>query len=191
MIRAFVGLPVPDDVSSTLEGAQVGLRIGNLVPRENFHLTLAFLGEHPGPVVEDIHDGLSGIDAEAIAIEATGMDIFGSENPRALFADVVPVPPLKALRKKVRQTARDYGVALESCKFHPHITLARFGRGLVGEDVIALGLYIQRNNARARMAFTADRFCLYRSYLGAQGPIYEVLAEYALTASTVSVSIER
>lgn len=183
MIRAFVGLPVPEDVCGTLEGAQVGLKIGKLVPPENFHLTLAFLGEHPEPLIEDMHDGLSGIRAAAIDVEAFGLGMFGDAHPRAMFADVKPVEPLKVLRKKVRQAAREYGIVLEAQRFHPHITLARFNRGLTPEDAAQAGAFVARNNTRARVTFWAESFCLYRSYLGGQGPLYEVLAEYPLSAS--------
>lgn len=180
MIRAFVGLPVPEDIGRNLEGAQVGLKVGNLVPRENFHVTLAFLGEHPEPLIEDVHDGLSGIRSGAVDVEAFGLGMFGDAHPRAVFADVTPVEPLKVLRKKVRQAARDFGIELEAKRFHPHITLARFPRSLTPEDAAEAGAFVARNNARGRVAFRADSFCLYRSYLRGQGPIYEMLAEYPL-----------
>lgn len=189
MIRAFVGLPVPEDAGRVLEGAQAGLPVGHNVPRENFHVTLAFLGEHPAPTIEDVHLGLSTLNTEAVEIACTGLDTFGSASPRLLFADVTPVAPLKALRKKVRQIARDHGIGLEAQRFHPHITLARFGRGLIGEDAAALGPWVQRNDKRARVQFTARTFCLYRSYLGRNGPIYEKLAEYPLPASDTVLSM--
>ena len=181
MIRAFVGLPVPEEVARVLEGAQAGLQIGHLVPRENLHLTLAFLGEHPEPVIEDVHDGLSMILAPRVEVKTTGLGLFGGERPRLMFADVEATEPLKALRKKVRQAAHGHGVTLSSERFHPHITLARFGRGVDGEDALAVGVFAARNQARARVDFVAESFCLYRSYLGRQGPIYEVLAEYPLS----------
>lgn len=186
MIRAFVGIPVPPEARSVLLGAQVGLRVGKLVPEENFHLTLAFLGEHPESMVEDVHDGLSGILAGPVEIKSIGMGTFGDARPRALFADVEGNRPLKDLRKKVRQAVRDYGVELNSERFHPHITLARFGAGLIGEDAVAAGEFMARHARRAEVEFKATSFCLYRSHLGKYGPIYEVLAEYPLSASTES-----
>ncbi|MEM1299862.1 MAG: RNA 2',3'-cyclic phosphodiesterase [Pseudomonadota bacterium] len=189
MIRAFVGLPVPEDVCRTLEGAQVGLKIGKLVPPENFHLTLAFLGEHPETLIEDVHDGLSAIRAAAVGVEAFGLGMFGDAPPRAIFADVTPVDELKVLRKKVRQAAREYGIALHAQRFHPHITLARFNRGLTPDDAAEVGAFVARNSPRAKVAFRAESFCLYRSFLGGEGPIYEVLAEYPLSASVVSSTV--
>lgn len=182
MIRAFVALEVPDEAASVLEGAQAGLRLGRLVPRENLHLTLAFLGEHPGPIIEDVHHALDGLRAVAVDIQTTGLGMFGDARPRTVFADVAPNEPLVALRKKIRQAARGAGVALASERFHPHITLARFGSGLVGEDAGAAEAFAARNNRRAVTSFRATSVCLFRSYLGRSGAIYEVMAEYPLMA---------
>ena len=186
MIRAFVGIPVPPEVRSALVGAKVGLGVGRLVPEENFHLTLAFLGDHPEPTIEDVHDGLSVIQAAPVEIKSVGLGTFGEARPRALFADVEANPPLRALRKKVRQAVRDHGIELSAERFHPHITLARFGSGLLGEDAAAVGEFMARNAHRAEADFLAESFCLYRSHLGKHGPIYDVLAEYPLSASTVA-----
>lgn len=188
MIRAFLGLEVPEAVASTLEGATLGLRIGRLVPRENFHLTMAFLGEHPEPVIEDVHHALDGLRAHAVDVDITGLGMFGGARPRSLFADVAPSAALTALRRKVRQAARGAGVELSAERFHPHITLARFGSGLTGEEATAAEAFVVRNSRRAEAAYTAPALCLFRSYLGRSGPIYEVLADYPLMAGPEAFS---
>jgi len=180
MIRAFVGIPLPAEVARMLEAAQAGLPAGNAVPPENFHLTLAFLGEHQEPVIEDVHHELEAIRAEPVTVEIQGLGTFGDAAPRILHADVAPEAGLSALRKKVRRAARDGGIELEHEKFHPHITLARLGKRILPEDAEALRAFISRRIGRVSGQFEADQFCLYESRLGRNGPVYSVLAEYPL-----------
>ena len=143
MIRAFVGIGVPEPLAATLTAAQAGLEVGNPVPAENFHLTLAFLGEQREPVVDEMADALSGIAADTFDVVIAGLGTFGAA-PRILFAEVAVSPPLSALRKRVRRAAAECGIDLPSERFRPHVTLARMGRGLVGEDAARLHHHIAR-----------------------------------------------
>ena len=182
MIRAFVGIPVPADITRMLTGVQVGLEHGRLVPPENFHITLAFLGEHPEPVIEDVHTLLDRIHPEEIDLQIEGLGVFGGEKPRLLFAEVVPNKALSNLRKRVRTAAREAGIELEHGRYHPHVTLARFGSGLVGGDMLDLQRFLSARMARTKGAFIAKGFSLFESRLGSEAPHYSVLAEYGQTA---------
>ena len=182
MIRAFVGIDVPDDVAAMLAGALVGLDVGNPVPPENFHVTLAFLGEHPLPVVEDVADALSQIKAGPFDLEIAGLGTFGAA-PRLLFAEVVPSRELSDLRKRTRRAAAAGGIELAHERFRPHVTLARMGQGLVGEDAERLCAHIARRMGQVRAQFRVTGFTLYESRLGRSGPIYTALEDFALPPS--------
>ena len=184
MIRAFVGIAIPSDITRMLTGVQTGLEHGRLVPPENFHTTLAFLGEHPRPVIEDLHTLLDGIHPEEIELEIDGLGVFGGEKPRLLFAEIVANKALSTLRKRVRTAAREAGIDMEHSRYHPHITLARFGSGLIGGDVLDLQQFLSARMARAKGAFTAEGFNLYESRLGSEAPHYSVLAEYGVETRT-------
>ncbi len=178
MIRAFVAIPVPQEITRMLTGVQARLEVGRLVPPENFHITLAYLGEYPEPVIEDVHTLMVGIEPEAIHLQIEGLGVFGGEKPRLLFAEVVPNKTLSMLRKRVRSAARDAGIKLEHSRYHPHITLARFGSGLVGGDVLDLQQFISARMVRAKGSFTATGFSLYESRLGSHAPHYSTLSNY-------------
>ncbi len=75
MIRTFVGIPIPHNITRMLTGVQVGLEHGRLEPPENFHITLAFLGEHPRPVIEDVHTPLDGIHPERFELQIEGLGV--------------------------------------------------------------------------------------------------------------------
>ena len=180
MIRAFIGIPVTGPLAGTLAIGQVGLGLGRLVEPENFHVTLAFLGELREPVVEDVADALSAVSGRAFTLRVAGLGTFGRGNPRILFAEVRPDPALLALRKSVRRAARGGGVELAHERYHPHVTLARFGSGLVGEDTILLQEHLARRLGRVEGEMPVTGFTLFESHLGRNGPLYLPLVEYPL-----------
>jgi 2'-5' RNA ligase len=180
MIRAFAAIALPGSVARALSAAQAGLPAGRPVAPENLHLTVAFLGEHPEPVIEDVHLALEGIRAPGFALTLSGTGLFGGERPRVFYARVQPEPALDRLREKVLQAARGAGLRLPRERYSPHVTLARFNSRLRGEEAIEM-----RDFAARRMGFTAGpfevgEFLLIRSTLGRNGPVYQELAAYPL-----------
>ena len=184
MIRAFVAIPLPDEVVSALNAAQAGLPAGRPVAPENLHITVAFLGEHPEPLVEDVHFALDDIRAPAFELTLDGLGLFGGDRPRALYAEVRPEPMLSHLREKVLQAARSAGLRLDRARYNPHVTLARFNNGLKGEDAEKMRNFTVRRMAFKAGPFVVSEFHLYRSTLGRNGPIYEELAAYPLNGSS-------
>jgi 2'-5' RNA ligase len=180
MIRAFVGIPLPDAARSSLTAAQAGLPSGRVVSEENFHLTLAFRGGHPMPVIEDVHLALDTIRVPAFDLSLEGVGLFGGARPRVLYAGVVPQPVLTHLRRKVMQAAREAGLGLPHERFTPHVTLARFNAGLAGEAAQEMRDFAARRMGLQTGPFAVEKFVLFRSDLGRNGPVYDPLAEYAL-----------
>lgn len=180
MIRTFVGLPIPQPLVLPLTGAQAGLPAGRPVPPESLHLTLAFVGEHPSPVIEDLHFALDEIDGPRPALALDGLGVFGAPRPRTLYAAVVPDTALNGLRKRVAQAVRSVGIDLPRARFVPHVTLARFGRGLGPDEAMRLDLYLTQRMGLTAGPEPAPAFTLFRSRLGSEGAHYEALADYPL-----------
>src|ERR1051325_9362873 len=57
-VRLFCGLRVPDDAADAIVAWQAGLSGGRVVPRENLHFTLAFLGRQPRSRIDEVVDVL-------------------------------------------------------------------------------------------------------------------------------------
>jgi RNA 2',3'-cyclic 3'-phosphodiesterase len=57
-VRLFCALLLPDDALDAIAEWQRGLGRGRVVPRENLHFTLAFLGRQPRSRVDDAADAL-------------------------------------------------------------------------------------------------------------------------------------
>lgn len=180
MIRAFVGIRLPEDLVDSLVAAQAGLPAGRPVPEENFHVTVAFLGEHPNPVVEDVHFALEVIRVPPFQLGLSGVGFFGGDRPRVLYAAVMPDPTLIRLRGKVLQAARDAGLDLPRERYSPHVTLARFNSGLTAEEAGKMRDFSARRMGFRAGPVTIDEFVLFRSTLGRNGPSYDELAVYPL-----------
>ena len=57
-VRLFCGLRLPDDAADAIVEWQSRLEGGRIVPRDNLHFTLAFLGSQPRRRVDDVVDAL-------------------------------------------------------------------------------------------------------------------------------------
>ncbi|MEM0922005.1 MAG: RNA 2',3'-cyclic phosphodiesterase [Pseudomonadota bacterium] len=180
MIRAFLGLAPPPAALDALEALQADLPLDRPVPRENFHLTLVFLGNHPRPVLEDLHLGLEAIRGAPVALHFDGLGMFGGAKPRALYARAAHCPALSHIHRKTFRAAEMAEMIPDSRKFTPHVTLSKLGAMEPG-DLVELQDEMARHADWHAGPFEVDRFYLYRSTLrrGAP-PVYEVLAEYPL-----------
>ncbi|AJE45905.1 RNA 2',3'-cyclic phosphodiesterase [Celeribacter indicus] len=178
-MRCFVGLPLPEDLTDRLEEIAGGLRVGRAVPAENMHLTLAFLDDQPEAALDALHEELEGMRATAPRIRLEGLDLFGGDKPRVLFAAVAQDAALSELRRTVRGAARAAGIELPHERFRPHVTLVRFSRFAPGERD-ALDRLMARHAGFVWPAFRAAEMALMQSVLTHEGAVYEALARYPL-----------
>ena len=94
------------------------------VPPENYHITLAFLGDITHRQHDELLSVLDELTAEPFDVE---LDITGHwEGPKILFAaPSAPEKPLMKLAKEIRKAARACGISVESREYRPHVTLVR------------------------------------------------------------------
>ncbi|WP_341863487.1 RNA 2',3'-cyclic phosphodiesterase [Gymnodinialimonas sp. 57CJ19] len=173
-----MALPLADPAIDALVRLQSSLPTGNPVPEDNLHLTLAYLGDAPEPVLEALHDLLSGAALPAPEIAFGGLGTFAEMERGLTFAAVTPSEPLIALQTKVAQLARMAGADLPRRRFRPHVTLTRASKQPKGPArdrlAAAMGLEIEVPG------FTATALNLYQSHLGPSGARRDVLASYPL-----------
>lgn len=179
MPRLFVALPIPDDVADALTAMQGGVPDANWVPSENFHITLAFIGEVDGGMAQDIDAALATIDGPILDVEMAGVDHFvDGRQPTALYAAVVQEERLSRLRDKVANALRGEGVKLDRRRFRPHVTLARFNRRAeIGHH---LAQFVASHSLFRAGPFEVEQFRLYSSIVRADGSHYDIEAAYPL-----------
>ena len=178
-MRAFVALDLPEEAVEPLARVQAGLTVGRIVPEENLHLTLAFLGEVADVRLADLAEALDGLDLPPVALTLQGLDLFGGKRPSVLFA-AASGTNLDSLHDKVMRAAREVGISLPRTRFRPHVTLARFPREMSRKDHERLGDFLMLNARFSLGPFAAPAMTLYRSRLRPEGALHEPLAQYLL-----------
>lgn len=177
-MRVFVALSLPDPVRSRFALLQVALPLPRRVPPENFHLTLAFLGDVGNAALDELDMALSGVSVPRFSLQPESLGVFGGARPRNIHFRFAPEPLLDRLAAKVARAARDCGIAPESRRFMPHVTLARFNPD--DADQLRLERAVAGIGPLGMPAFEVDSFSLYRSHLRADGAEYDELARYPL-----------
>jgi len=176
-MRLFVALSLPEDARTRLAALCSGLAGARWVSDENLHVTLRFIGEVGRSHAADIDDALSRIRAPAFPLAFSGVGMFGSgRRVRALWAGIEAEPRLVHLHDKVESAVVRAGLEPERRKFKAHVTLARFRDGTRAR----VGTWIEHNDAFSAGPYPADRFTLFESRLGGEGPHYEPFADYPL-----------
>jgi 2'-5' RNA ligase len=177
VIRLFAGLAPPDHIAEALKPCQQGLRGARWTPPENFHITLRFFGEIAEAAAEVLDDHLGAIRQAPFALSLAGAGVFGAETGRAaVFAALAPSEPLARLAGKCESAAQRAGLPKDPRTWRPHLTLAY----LDGPPGPAAGAWVAGHNLLKTPPWRTDRFFLYSSRLGRQGPRYDVEREYPL-----------
>jgi RNA 2',3'-cyclic 3'-phosphodiesterase len=179
MHRLFVAIRPPEAVRQLLIDSMHGVSGLRWQVDEQLHLTLRFIGEVERPLAEDLALALGKVRFEPFAIRIAGVGRFEQRGRGALWAGVEPRAPLAALAAKVERVCVDVGLPAERRAFHPHITLARWGRS----GAVSLDPFLARHAALVSDPFEVDAFHLYQSHLGRDGAHYEAVADYPLSAT--------
>jgi RNA 2',3'-cyclic 3'-phosphodiesterase len=178
-MRLFVGIALPEDVRWQLSLLCSGLPNVRWAPADNFHVTLRFIGEVDGGVMQDIDASLVGIRAPRFEMSLAGVGFFGNgSNIRVVWAGVDKSPPLQHLRDKVESAIVRAGLPPERQKFNPHITLAR---PKSPPPMPKLQDYMAHNNLFRTPPFDVTHFTLYQSFTGGEGSIYRAEHSYELS----------
>lgn len=176
MPRLFTALEIPEDVGFRLSLVQGGLPGARWIDRENYHITLRFIGDVDGNVAGEVAAALDTIDAAPLTIALEGMDAFGSKKPRSVFAAVARNPALFALQADQERVMQRIGLPPERRKYTPHVTIARL-RG-AGQQEVAH--WLASHGGFRSGSFEANRFVLYSSRASTGGGPYVVEHAYPL-----------
>lgn len=177
-MRAFLAIDLPDEVAVRLADLQARLRVGHVVPPENLHLTVAFLGDQTEGGLEELHFLLERLSARPFPLTFGPLACFGGGAPRSLHAEIRPAPELAALQRQVMGALHSAGIETGRRRFRPHVTLARLPRRMSADEEAALVRYLATFAAAPLPDFTARSLTLYRSTLRPDGAVHDLLAAY-------------
>lgn len=174
-MRLFVAIRPPQPIRDQLLDVMGGVRHARWQDEDQLHLTLRFVGEVDRHCAEDLAAALGQLHYPAFDLALSGVGCFEQRGRKTLWAGVAPTDVLRALHKKVDGACRRVGLAADRRTYHPHVTLARFGRGAGPFEP-----FLQRWAGLTSPRFRADSFRLYESRLGAEGADYTAVARYPL-----------
>ena len=186
MIRAFVAVPVSDEVRSTVETLEgelkrIGADIKWVVPG-NVHLTLKFLGNIRPDQVEhlkvSLREALRGVTGFEATVAGLGTFPRGRGKPRVVWMGLESgVDELRNLAGRVEDACASLGFEREKRPFAGHLTIGRARSGGGRLEELAEGARELRFNP---LQLKVDRVNLVRSRLSPEGPTYTVLESFTL-----------
>ncbi|HWK97849.1 MAG TPA: RNA 2',3'-cyclic phosphodiesterase [Pseudolabrys sp.] len=176
MPRLFTGIEIPSGIAEALNMLRGGLPGARWIERENYHITLRFLGDIDDRAANDAASVLADIRKPAFNLHFDGLGSFGGRKPRSVYVQVAAEPALNELQDEQERLMRRVGLAPETRKFTPHVTLARL-RSTSSLDVAD---YLSARGFFRTAPFPVARFVLYSSRASTGGGPYVVEESYAL-----------
>ena len=173
MIRAFISIPIPDEVKKEVLRIQKQLPKfeGKLTEESNLHLTLKFLGEIDEKKLKEVEETLSKIKFGAFESQFFNLGVFDKNQIRIIW---IYLKDCKQLQERVDDSLKS--LFKPEKKFMSHLTIARVKN--VTNKNLFLGELDRIRLPRAK--FVVNKFYLMKSELKPKGPVYSVIEEFNL-----------
>lgn len=179
MPRLFTGLEIPRDVGFALSLKRGGLPGARWIDPENYHITLRYIGDVDYQTANEVAQILDRFrQGTGFTLKLDHLGVFGGNKPRALYAGVAVNETLARLQAAQERAFQQIGLAPDSRKFTPHVTLARL-KGSSPADVVH---FMHNSLWFEPMVFNVSRFVLYSSRDSIGGGPYLVEQAYDLAA---------
>jgi 2'-5' RNA ligase len=187
MKRLFVAVKVhpSPDFLDTYYSLKSGLKFCRItwVKPESTHLTLKFFGETEEKRIPEISRVLKEVAAshKPFVSELADVGIFGSSYaPKVIWFGMENAEPLKKLGSDVLQALEQIGWEKDRQNFVPHLTVGRIKEI---PDKKLFQKIIDEHKKTRMQEIDVREFYLYESILNRDGPIYNVLETYKLSAA--------
>lgn len=122
-MRLFVSVELSEELKASVTGTMHELKKagvkGNYTPKQNLHLTLAFIGDVREAA--SVREALQGISVKPFRLAFSEMGTFGD----LLYVGVKGNQGLAVAARDVRSALDGAGISYDRQKFVPHITLIR------------------------------------------------------------------
>ncbi len=178
MYRLFVAVDFPPEVVEQLTTLCFGIQGVRWVPSEQIHLTIRFIGQVDESQFRDIRSALTEVSMPPFTVRLRGAGYFPPrKKPKVLWVGLEKNPEILKLHAATQQALERIGIARESRKFHPHVTLGRVRDHTPADEVAP---FVVRNSLFTTEPFIIDRFLLFSSHLRSEGAIHQIEGEYPL-----------
>mgnify|MGYP001559268423 CR=1 FL=1 len=177
--RMFIAINLPDDIKDAIEKEIEKIRYEFLndirfIPRENWHITMTFLGYQKDESITSILDSMKNVskEFEAQNIKLDNISYGPPKEPaRMIWLNINQETSdnLIHLKNKLEDELADKNIRFQKEHRQPsiHITLARFGLTPIDS--------LPEINKKLNISFNADSLDLMESSLSKKGAQYELL----------------
>lgn len=177
--RLFFALRPPAELRDALLDLMTGIANARWQDDDQLHLTLRYIGEIDAHRADDLAEAASRVTFEPFELKLSGCGFFERKTrPTAVWAGVEPSEPLLRLRNRLERLCVSCGLAPETRKFTPHLTLAR-----LNTSSGPVAPFLARHTALSLGPWPVDAYMLYESHLRIQGSQYEPVVTYAAKAA--------
>ena len=185
-MRLFLAVEIPEEVRRHLDRVRDALRDPadltesvSWVKRENWHITVKFLGEVPDAKIPRLTAALSEVKFEPMELFADRMLYFPKRGPVRVIAVGIggDAGRLNQLYDRIEEKCQKVGFTKENRPYSAHITFGRSRHGERGNELMSL-----RSERLAYHfpgpSFHAGEFVLMQSELHPQGSRYTPIAHF-------------
>ncbi|HDN97942.1 MAG TPA: RNA 2',3'-cyclic phosphodiesterase [bacterium] len=182
-MRLFIGIRISDEIKEKISSLErkikEKLKEARIVPSENLHITLKFLGEVEkekvgliGDVIEDISSNFPPFD-----MEVKGIGKFPEKGKiRVLWVGADADDNLRNLNKIIEERMEKLSFPREN-RFKEHITIARFKSNPNNER---LAEFLKKYKESVWGKMKVENIEIIESILKPDGPVYKTLKSYKL-----------
>ncbi len=131
-MRLFIAIELPEEMRAALHRTAMELKRrakrASVAGKENYHLTLAFLGEVPAKRLREVREAMDAVAEEPFAMETGELGNFCSRGEALYWASVRECGNFGALCRIHDVLVTEFsarGLPVDEKPFKPHITLAR------------------------------------------------------------------
>lgn len=184
-MRLFIAIELPEEIKKFLaELTSFNSPIDgvNIVQKENFHITLKFLGEVEEKIIPDLISTLKFLSREFsdFKLKITTPGVFPDKiKPRVIWIGTENIDELRRLAKRIDEEISILGFQREEREFKSHITLARVKNHRNGKYFFEKILK-KFSEKSFDFQFEVKEFVLMKSTLTPKGSIYSVLERFPL-----------
>jgi 2'-5' RNA ligase len=179
LIRCFIALELSREAINEVEEIQKLVKkknffFGKFTEPENLHLTIKFLGEISEERIKEVQENLRRIKLNSFEASLGEIGCFSEKIVRILW--------IKLLGKEIWELQKEIDKSLEGVGFKPeerfmsHITIARIKKVINKKEFLD---YIKSLKHR-KVRFKIKEFCLKKSELMSDGPVYTDVERYNL-----------